>query len=77
MKKLMIIALSAALLTGCGSPSAEDIKEQERFIGNVGSADIVTDTKTGCKYLFAQSGYAGGLSPLYKANGEIDCGEEE
>lgn len=49
-------------------------KEQNRFIkvysdGVFGSNEIWVDTKTGVNYLFHQSGYAGGLTPLLKPDG--------
>ena len=42
---------------------------EKRFIkvysdGAFGSNEIWVDTKTGVNYLFVQSGYAGGLTPL-------------
>ena len=43
-------------------------KKEERFIRvhseNFGSEMILVDKKTGVNYLFVQSGYAGGLTPL-------------
>ena len=35
----------------------------------MGSVIIVVDKQTGVNYLFAQSGYAGGLTPLLNADG--------
>ena len=43
-------------------------KKEERFVKvyseNLGSEFILVDKKTGVNYLFVQSGYAGGLTPL-------------
>ena len=48
-------------------------KKEERFIKvyseNLGSEVILVDKKTGVNYLFAQSGYAGGLTPLLNRDG--------
>lgn len=49
-------------------------KKQERFIKvyseNLGSEVIYVDRLTGVNYLFIQSGYAGGLTPLLDRNGQ-------
>lgn len=47
---------------------------QKRFVkiysdGVLGSNEIWVDTKTGVNYLFHQSGYAGGLTPLLNRDG--------
>ena len=48
-------------------------KKEERFIRvhseNFGSEMILVDKKTGVNYLFVQSGYAGGLTPLLNSDG--------
>ena len=48
-------------------------KKEERFIRvhseNFGSEMILMDKKTGINYLFVQSGYAGGLTPLLNRDG--------
>jgi len=48
-------------------------KKEERFIKiyseNLGSEFILVDKKTGVNYLFVQSGYAGGLTPLLNRDG--------
>ena len=48
--------------------------KEERFVrtytdGVFGSNEIWVDKKTGVNYLFHASGYAGGLTPLLKADG--------
>lgn len=47
---------------------------EKRFIkiysdGAFGSNEIWVDTQTGVNYLFHAAGYAGGLTPLLKADG--------
>ena len=47
---------------------------EKRFIkvyddGTFGSNEIWVDRETGVNYLFHASGYAGGLTPLLKADG--------
>ena len=48
-------------------------KKEERFVRvhseNFGCEMILVDKKTGVNYLFVQSGNAGGLTPLLKADG--------
>ena len=48
-------------------------KKEERFVKvyseNFGNEMILVDRVTGVNYLFVQSGYAGGLTPLLKADG--------
>ena len=49
-------------------------KKEERFVKvyseNLGSEVIYVDRLTGVNYLFIQSGYAGGLTPLLDRNGK-------
>ena len=48
-------------------------KKEERFVQvyseNFGSQVILVDKATGVNYLFVQSGYAGGLTPLLNRDG--------
>ena len=48
-------------------------RKEERFIKvyseNMGCEVIYVDRLTGVNYLFIQSGYAGGLTPLLDRNG--------
>ena len=48
-------------------------RKEERFLKvhseNLGSEVILVDKKTGVNYLFVQSGYAGGLTPLLNRDG--------
>lgn len=48
-------------------------KKEKRFIKtysqDLGSTIIYVDKKTGVNYLFVQSGYAGGLTPLLNRDG--------
>ena len=50
-------------------------KKEERFVKvyseNFGSEVILVDKLTGVNYLFIQSGYAGGLTPLLDRNGNV------
>lgn len=38
--------------------------------GGLGGCEIFVDTETGVQYLFCQSGYAGGLTPLLDVEGK-------
>ena len=48
-------------------------RKEERFVKvyseNLGSEMILVDRVTGVNYLFVQSGYAGGLTPLLNRDG--------
>ena len=48
-------------------------KKEKRFekvySQEMGSVTILVDKQTGVNYLFTQSGYAGGLTPLLNADG--------
>ncbi|MDO4893489.1 MAG: DUF6440 family protein [Eubacteriales bacterium] len=37
----------------------------------MGSRTVLVDTETGVNYLFIKSGYSGGLTPLYNADGSL------
>lgn len=39
--------------------------------GAIDGVEIWVDTETGVNYMFKQSGYAGGLTPLLDANGNV------
>jgi hypothetical protein len=50
-------------------------KESDRFEtvykqGTLSTTSIIVDKKTGVNYLYVQSGYAGGLSPLLDREGK-------
>ena len=49
-------------------------RKEERFVKvyseNLGSEYILVDKITGVNYLFVQSGYAGGLTPLLDRDGK-------
>lgn len=77
LKKMIAIVFIVLFLSACGSPSEEAVENNERFSGlsSMGGARVVVDNETGCKYLFVKTANAGGLSPLYNENGEIDCGK--
>lgn len=38
--------------------------------GKMSGIEIIIDTETGVNYLFAQAGYAGGLTPLLDKDGK-------
>lgn len=73
MKRILIVLLLVTLLLcGCGKKETEETEEtKERFVieykqtlSVVEHVSIIRDTETGKAYLFAQSGYAGGLTIL-------------
>lgn len=42
-----------------------------RSLSELGSRTVLVDTETGVNYLFIKSGYSGGLTPLYNADGSL------
>ena len=73
MKRILAVLLIVTiLLSGCGKKETEETgKTEERFVIEYhqtyspgGWLTIIRDTETGKAYLFAQSGYAGGLTIL-------------
>ena len=70
MKRILIVLVTVTLLLcGCGKKETEET--QRRFVveykqtsGSWGTLSIIRDMKTGKAYLFAHSGYAGGLTIL-------------
>ena len=57
-------------------------KEKNRFLigkrnGALRATTVITDTKTGVQYLFARSGYAGGLTVLVDKDGKPLIEEKE
>lgn len=92
MKKLLVgMMLGAVLLSGCGAEEVEQSREEKqveegmennggRFdeqTSPVDKTEIITDTKTGCKYIIITnvSGYGDTISmtPLMKNSTEVDC----
>ena len=74
MKKLkygLLLGLGIVLLSGCNSFARGNIDEK-RWIDNA-SCEIfeVTDAQTGVHYLFFDSGYGGGVTVMYNADGTI------
>lgn len=51
------------------------MKKEKRFervfSQGAGSVTIMVDRETGVNYLFCQSGYAGGLTPLLDGEGKV------
>ena len=88
MKRVIAILCVCLLLTGCGT-RYEDAKDTSKERGGgyftlikewSDGGDIykiiyANDTKV--KYLFWGSGYRGGITPLYNADGSLQVYEEE
>lgn len=71
MKRILIVlVIVILLLCGCGKEETEEtqqrfaIEYRQKFSDIWGSVSIIRDTETGKAYLFAHSGYAGGLTIL-------------
>ena len=74
MKKLkygLLLGLGMVLLSGCNSFARGNIDEK-RWVDNA-SCEIfeVTDPQTGVHYLLFDSGYGGGVTVMYNADGTI------
>lgn len=81
MKKLLVlIVFTGMLLVGCGG-NADEVPENpdKRFNGFNSPAEIVTDSETGCKYIYIDRGIFDNrvvaVSPLMKNETEVDCGQ--
>ncbi|MEX3713399.1 DUF6440 family protein [Cytobacillus horneckiae] len=77
MKKCLNTLILMLVLSGCGL--AEESKNQhekhnDRFEGAY-YVKVITDTQTGCKYIYVDEANAGGLSPLYDSDGKLYCGK--
>lgn len=70
MKRILIVLMIAIfLLCGCGKEEAEETQqrfaiEYKQSFEGWGKLSIIRDMETGKAYLFAHSGYAGGLTIL-------------
>ncbi len=49
---------------------AKEKRFEKTYSQDLGSAMILVDKETGVNYLFASSGYAGGLTPLLDREGK-------
>ena len=45
--------------------------------GAIDGVEIWVDTETGVNYMYKQSGYSGGLTPLLDANGKVIVTRDE
>lgn len=49
---------------------AKEKRFEKVYSQDLGSVSILVDKETGINYLFCQSGYAGGLTPLLDRDGK-------
>lgn len=49
---------------------AKEKRFEKTYSQELGSVSIIVDKETGINYLFCQSGYAGGLTPLLDRDGK-------
>lgn len=74
MKKIYLVLVILLILLAACSVTTTQADKEERFKGiNPNNIDIVTDTKTGCKYIQMSTGYGAGLTPLLNSFGEPEC----
>lgn len=75
MKRVLIVlVIVTLLLCGCGKKETEETQqrfaiEYRQTLGSWGTINIIRDTETGKAYVFAHSGYAGGLTMLEEGEG--------
>lgn len=83
IKFVALIAIASLLLTAC-SPPETTVNEipagGKRFNGvDAEKINIISDSETGCKYIFVDDGNAQyrttAMSPLMKSDGMADCGQ--
>jgi len=69
-KTLSLTACVALLLFGCGTTTATT-EEALRFaeLSKYEQPQIITDTETGCEYLYIKGTHEGGLTILLDENG--------
>lgn len=79
-KKILVFTALIFGLFGCsGETTINEVPAGgERFNGiNADYINIITDSKTGCKYIFVEDGQGNykttAMSPLYKSSGVVDC----
>lgn len=79
MKKLLLVGLTAVLLSGCNNNTGDEINGELVDIGNLGKGyDLVRDKNTGCVYMRQVMGQAHPLTAYYDEDGKVvGCGEKE
>jgi len=86
IKKVLLVVLSASglFLYGCGGAEEgipSEKTDSSRFNGISGNPVIVTDEKTGCKYVYSYNASRNGSTavafPLMLNSTEVDCGQED
>ncbi|MBN8200513.1 DUF6440 family protein [Bacillus sp. NTK034] len=81
MKKILsVLALGSVMMVGCVDRTTVNVVPvgEERFNGiDAQYINIITDSETGCKYIFVDDGQGNyrttAMSPLYKSSGVMDC----
>ena len=81
MKKLLAIILTMAMAlcaAGCSGTEEETCKSEKQPFSRTtydmqGTTyvSVIVDQETGVNYVFYKSGYGGGLSPRYNADGTL------
>lgn len=70
---------TTTILTACGDASVREVDNDgsARFKGIDGDIKIITDSETGCKYIFVEDGMGDtrteALSPLLLNKSEFNC----
>ena len=73
MKKVLILVMCLVMvlvMMGCGDSEPNEVNASGLYA-------IYVDEDTGVNYIFYKSGYGGGLSPRYNADGTLYVSEVE
>jgi PBP1b-binding outer membrane lipoprotein LpoB len=80
MKKIIAgVSLIVLLLAGCGEHTVSEVPKDavKRFNGVNDDVNIITDSQTGCKYIYIDSGMGNtrttSLTSLMKDSSHVDC----
>lgn len=72
MKRIVAVIALTLVLCGCGNTThvTEDVENSGRFRSEVGTVNIITDTRTGVQYLVWQDLEKGGICVLVDEDGK-------
>jgi len=81
LKYMLACVGLSVMLVGCSAPQPQEVTEVsksnvDRFNGINDDIEIITDSETGCKYIYVTSGLGNSktatVSPLFGSDGEVE-----